>query len=53
MNNTDNKYYVANKYGTIWVGKVSEMDENYSYPHDTQFFATEKEAEDYKEELEN
>lgn len=37
-------HYVASKYGTTWMGKVSEMDINYSYPHDTEYFQTEEEA---------
>jgi hypothetical protein len=51
MANETQNYYVASKHNCIWYGNVSEMDENYSYPQDTEYFATEEEAKERWMEL--
>lgn len=43
--------YCASKYGCIWTGYVDEMREDYSYPHDTKYFASIEEADAYAEAL--
>ena len=45
-------YYVASKYGVTWYGKIEEMRDDYSYPHDTEYFESEKEAIDRANEIE-
>ena len=47
-----NYYYVASKYGVTWYGKTEDMKEDYSYPHDTEYFESEKEAIDRANEIE-
>jgi len=40
-----NKYYVCSKYGCVWMGKVEEMREDYSYGPDCWLFSSIEEAE--------
>jgi len=42
-------YYVCEKFGTVWSGKVSDMKDDYDYPkNSTWYFSTKEEAEDFE-----
>jgi hypothetical protein len=44
-----NTYYVCEKFGTVWSGKVSEMRHDYDYPENsTWYFNTKEKAEDFE-----
>ena len=46
------KYYVCNKFRTIWSGRVDQMIEGYEYPgNSTWYFDTEEEADAFIETL--